>query len=94
MTLAVVWLPAAMNAYRLLRVKDSEGARRIARRIAVLAAEPHPEESSCLGETDFRRLRLDQQSVLYEVTQPGIVRARDFFQVSGRSANANRVPPG
>jgi mRNA-degrading endonuclease RelE of RelBE toxin-antitoxin system len=72
MTLAVVWLPAAMNAYRSLRVMDPEGARHIARRIAALAAEPRPEGSS-LGETDFRRLRLDQYRVLYEVT-PDTVR--------------------
>jgi mRNA-degrading endonuclease RelE of RelBE toxin-antitoxin system len=73
MTLAVVWLPAAMNAYRSLRVTDPEGAQRIARRIAALAAEPRPEGSSCLGETDFRRLRLDRYRVLYEVT-PDTVR--------------------
>jgi mRNA-degrading endonuclease RelE of RelBE toxin-antitoxin system len=73
MTLAVVWLPAAMNAYRSLRVTDPEGARHIARRIAALAAEPRPEGSNSLGETDFRRLRLDQYRVLYEVT-PDTVR--------------------
>jgi mRNA-degrading endonuclease RelE of RelBE toxin-antitoxin system len=72
MTLAVVWLPAAMNAYRSLRVTDPEGARHIARRIAALAAEPRPEGSSSLGETDFRRLRLDQYRVLYEVTPDSV----------------------
>lgn len=72
MTLAVVWLPAAMNAYRSLRVTDPEGARQIARRIAALAAEPWPEGSSSLGETDFRRLRLDQYRVLYEVTPDSV----------------------
>jgi len=73
MTLAVVWLPAAMSAYRSLRVTDPEGARHIARRIAALAAEPRPEGSSSLGETDFMRLRFDQHRVLYEVT-PDTVR--------------------
>src|ERR1035441_7496413 len=68
MPLAVVWLPAAMNAYRSLRVTDPEGASYIARRIAALAAEPRPEGSSCPGETDFSRLRLGQYRVLYEVT--------------------------
>jgi mRNA-degrading endonuclease RelE of RelBE toxin-antitoxin system len=66
-TLAVVWLPAAMNAYRSLRVTDPEGARYIAHGIAALAAEPRPEGSSGLGDTNFRRLRLDQYRVLYEV---------------------------
>jgi hypothetical protein len=69
MTLAVVWLPAAMNAYRSLRVTDPEGARHIARRIAAPAAEPRPEGSNSLGERDC----LDQYRVLYEVT-PDTVR--------------------
>jgi predicted nucleic acid-binding protein len=47
-----------MNAYRPLRVTDPEGARYIAHEIAALAAEPRPEGSSGLGETNFRRLRL------------------------------------
>lgn len=72
MTLAVIWLPAAMNAYRSLRVADPEGARNIARRIAALADEPRPEGSSSLGETDFRRLRLDQYRVLYEETPDSV----------------------
>jgi mRNA-degrading endonuclease RelE of RelBE toxin-antitoxin system len=80
MTLAVVWRPAAMNAYRSLRVTDPEGARRIARRVAALAAESRPEGSSCLGETEFRRLRLDQYRVLYEVT-PDTVRVMHVGRV-------------
>jgi mRNA-degrading endonuclease RelE of RelBE toxin-antitoxin system len=67
-TLAVIWLPAAMNAYRSLRVTDPEGARYIAHGVAALAAEPRPEGSRGLGDTNFRRLRLDQYRVLYEVT--------------------------
>jgi len=79
MTLAV-WLPAAMNAYRSLRVTDPEGARRIARGVVALTAEPCPEGSSRLGETDFRRLRLDQYRVLYEVT-PDTVRVMHVGRV-------------
>jgi mRNA-degrading endonuclease RelE of RelBE toxin-antitoxin system len=72
MTLAVVWLPAAMSAYRSLRVTDPEAAGQIARGIAALGAEPRPEGSSGLGETNFRRLRLDHYRVLYEVTSDSV----------------------
>jgi mRNA interferase RelE/StbE len=61
-----------MNAYRSVRVRDPEGARHIAHVIAALAAEPQPEGSSSLGETDFRRLRLGQYRVLYEVTPDSV----------------------
>jgi mRNA interferase RelE/StbE len=83
MTLAVIWLPTAMNAYRSLRVTDPEGAKHLAHRIAALAAEPCPEGSSRLGETDFRRLRLDQYRVLYEVT-PDTVRVMHVGRVLRR----------
>jgi mRNA interferase RelE/StbE len=83
MTLAVIWLPTAMNAYRSLRVTDPKGAKHLARRIAALAAEPCPEGSSRLGETDFRRLRLDQYRVLYEVT-PDTVRVMHVGRVLRR----------
>jgi mRNA-degrading endonuclease RelE of RelBE toxin-antitoxin system len=72
-----------MNAYRSLRAMDPEGARHIAHRIAALAAEPCPEGSSRLGETDFRRLRLDQYRVLYEVT-PDTVRVMHVGRVLRR----------
>jgi mRNA-degrading endonuclease RelE of RelBE toxin-antitoxin system len=72
-----------MNAYRPLRVTDPEGARYIAHEIAALAAEPRPEGSSGLGETNFRRLRLDQYRVLYEVT-PDTVRMMHVGRVLQR----------
>ena len=39
MTLAAIWLPAAMNAYRSPRVTDPKGARHIARGIAAPAVD-------------------------------------------------------
>ena len=69
MTLTVVWLPEAMTAYRSLRIKDPAGAKRVAQAVAMLADEPRPETSSALGGTAFRRLRLDQYRVLYELTR-------------------------
>jgi hypothetical protein len=71
-TLAVVWLPGAMAAYRGVRANDPEGARQISRAVALLAADPCPTGSTALGSTPFRRLRLDSYRVLYEV-EPDMV---------------------
>jgi hypothetical protein len=39
MTHGVVWLPEAMTAYRVLRMADPDGAKRIAKAIAALAVD-------------------------------------------------------
>jgi mRNA-degrading endonuclease RelE of RelBE toxin-antitoxin system len=70
---AVVWLPGAMTAYRQLRASEPEAAVVIAQAIAGLADEPRPQASNALGKTAFRRLRLEEYRVLYEVT-PDTVR--------------------
>lgn len=62
----VIWLPEAMAAYRRLRADDPEGAKRIAAAVAALAFDPRPGESTALGTTSFRRLRLGIFRVLYE----------------------------
>jgi len=69
---AVVWLPAGMTAYRRLRASDPDGAKRIAGAVAALSADPCPAESSALGTTNFRRLRLDNYRVLYEITDVAV----------------------
>jgi mRNA-degrading endonuclease RelE of RelBE toxin-antitoxin system len=56
-----------MAGYRAVRANDPEGARRISRAVARLARDPCPDDSTALGSTPFRRLRLDQYRVLYEV---------------------------
>jgi hypothetical protein len=48
MTYSVIWLPEAMTAYRALRTADPDGAKRIARAVAALAADSHPVESNAL----------------------------------------------
>jgi mRNA interferase RelE/StbE len=68
MTYTVVWLPEAMTAYRRLRATDPEGAKRMALAVGELASNPDPDGSSALGGTSFRRLRLDNYRVLYEVS--------------------------
>jgi mRNA-degrading endonuclease RelE of RelBE toxin-antitoxin system len=80
MTLAVVWLPEAMTAYRTLRAADPEGASRISYAVAMLGEHPWPEGSNALGDTAFRRLRLDQYRVLYELV-PGTVRVMHVGRV-------------
>jgi mRNA-degrading endonuclease RelE of RelBE toxin-antitoxin system len=66
-THAVVWLPEAMTAYRSVRDADPDGATRITRAVALLASQPFPGESTSLGGSPYRRLRLDRYRVLYEV---------------------------
>jgi mRNA interferase RelE/StbE len=61
-----------MAAYRSVRAEDPQGARRISGAVARLAADPYPGDSTALGGTSFRRLRLDRYRVLYEVA-PGTV---------------------
>jgi mRNA-degrading endonuclease RelE of RelBE toxin-antitoxin system len=56
-----------MAGYRAVRANDPEGARRISRAVARLAGDPCPDDSTALGSTPFRRLRLDRYRVLYEV---------------------------
>lgn len=65
---AVVWLPGAMTAYRQLRTTEPEAAVIIAQAITGLTDEPRPPASNALGKTAFRRLRLEDYRVLYEVT--------------------------
>ena len=69
MTYAVIWRPEAMTAYRRLRAVDGQGVKRIAQTVSALAADPCPAASSALGGTNFRRLRLDDYRVLYEVAE-------------------------
>jgi mRNA interferase RelE/StbE len=66
--LGIVWLPGAMIAFRALREDDQEGATLIANAVAALAAEPRPLHSTALGDTQFRRLRVERYRVLYELT--------------------------
>jgi mRNA-degrading endonuclease RelE of RelBE toxin-antitoxin system len=66
--LGIVWLPGAMTAFRKLREDDQEGATLIANAVAALPAEPRPANSTALGDTEFRRLRVERYRVLYELT--------------------------
>jgi mRNA interferase RelE/StbE len=56
-----------MTAYRSVRESDPDGARLISRAVLLLAGDPWPGESTALGGTPYRRLRLDRYRILYEV---------------------------
>jgi mRNA interferase RelE/StbE len=86
--LGIVWLPGAMSAYRALREDDPEGATLIANAVAALRTEPCPENSTALGETGFRRLRVERYRVLYELTQDTI-RVMHVGSVHDRSLGAS-----
>ena len=83
MSLAVIWLSEAMTAYRRLRAADPDGARQIAKAVAVLGTDPCPTGSSALGGTAFRRLYFDRYRVLYEATDTA-VRVMHVGRVIGR----------
>ena len=83
--LGIVWLPGAMTAYRTLRDDDPEGATLVANAIAALRAEPRPSNSAALGDTEFRRLRVERYRVLYELTA-GTVRVMHVGSVHDRQA--------
>jgi hypothetical protein len=54
MTLAVIWLSAAMNAYRSLRVTDPEGARHIARGIVRWPSNRGQKEAALVSQDRFQ----------------------------------------
>jgi mRNA-degrading endonuclease RelE of RelBE toxin-antitoxin system len=61
-----------MTAFRTLRESEPEGAAFVATAVAALAAEPRPVTSTALGDTAFRRLRIDRYRVLYELTSDAV----------------------
>jgi mRNA interferase RelE/StbE len=67
MTSTVVWLSEAMASFRRLRAVDPDGAKQVATAVAGLADDSLPTGSTSLGGSDFRRLRLGNYRVLYEV---------------------------
>ncbi len=73
MTYSVVWLPGAMTAYRRMRTADPAGAKRMALAIGALASDPRPSNSNALGRTGFRRLRLENYRILYEITEETVL---------------------
>jgi mRNA interferase RelE/StbE len=86
-TYTVVWLPEVMSAFRRLRAADHTGAKQVAAAVAALADQPAPGESTPLGRSGFRRLRLGDCRVLYEVD---VVTAAVFVVNVGSVAEPGR----
>lgn len=84
MTLTVVWVPDALNAYRRLRAEDAQGASTVVIACRKLAADPRPVNSRPLGSGAFWRLRIGDFRVLYQ-----------FDEVAGVLwiSHVGRVPP-
>lgn len=70
MTYTVVWMVEAMASFRRLRAEDPAGAALVAAVVRDLANDHRPPNSRGLGETTFRRLRVESYRVLYEIDEP------------------------
>lgn len=67
MTYTIIWEPAAMEALKRLRQRDGDQLRPLVQAINALAANPEPPESTKLGGTSTRRLRIGRYRALYEI---------------------------
>lgn len=68
MTFTVVWRPEPVAALRALRREDPAAAKTVLAAAAALAADPRPGNSRALGPGQFRRLKLEDLRILYEVS--------------------------
>ncbi|TDO52681.1 mRNA interferase RelE/StbE [Kribbella sp. VKM Ac-2527] len=68
MSYTIVWRPAPVAALRELRRLDPDTAKALAATVGTLATDPRPANSRPLGSGQFRRLRLQNLRVLYEVS--------------------------
>jgi mRNA interferase RelE/StbE len=66
-TYTIIWEPAAMEALKRLRQRDGDQLRPLVQAINALAANPEPPESTKLGGTSTRRLRIGRYRALYEI---------------------------
>jgi mRNA interferase RelE/StbE len=67
MTYSVVWRPEPVAALRELRRHDPATAKALTALAAALANDPRPTGSRALGSGQFRRVKLEDLRVLYEV---------------------------
>lgn len=84
MSFTIVWLPAAMSAYRRLRTVDPIGAKLVSSTVAALATDQYPRDSHRLGGAGMVRLFIGDYRVLYEV---------DGETVTVYVINVGSVPP-
>jgi len=69
MTYTLIWRNEARQALSRLRSADPVSAKLAIAAVGALAAEPYPDTSSQLGGSRFRRLRLGDLRVTYDVDE-------------------------
>jgi mRNA-degrading endonuclease RelE of RelBE toxin-antitoxin system len=69
MTYTLIWRNEARQALSRLRSADPASAKLVIAAVRALATEPYPDNSSQLGDSRFRRLRLGDLRVTYEVDE-------------------------
>jgi mRNA-degrading endonuclease RelE of RelBE toxin-antitoxin system len=69
MTYTLIWRNEARQALSRLRSTDPAGAKLVIAAVRALATEPYPDTSSQLGGSRFRRLRLGELRVTYDVDE-------------------------
>ena len=67
MTYTLIWRNEARQALSRLRSLDPASAKLIIAAVRALATQPYPGNSSQLGDSRFRRLRLGELRVTYDV---------------------------
>ncbi|MBH1938407.1 type II toxin-antitoxin system RelE/ParE family toxin [Streptomyces sp. AV19] len=67
MTYTIIWELRARQGLEKLRAQDTTVASAVTRAVNQLARDPEPPSSSKLGGTGFRRLRIGEYRVTYEI---------------------------
>lgn len=69
MTYILIWRDEARQALSRLRSVDPTSAKLIMAAARALATEPRPDASSQLGDSRFRRLKLDDLRITYDIDE-------------------------
>jgi mRNA-degrading endonuclease RelE of RelBE toxin-antitoxin system len=67
MTYTLIWRNEARQILSRLRSADPTGAKLIIAAVRDLAADPYPDTSSQLGHSAFRRIKLRDLRITYDV---------------------------
>jgi mRNA-degrading endonuclease RelE of RelBE toxin-antitoxin system len=69
MTYSLIWRNEARQALSRLRSADPASAKLVIAAVRALTTEPYPDTSNQLGGSRFRRLRLGDLRVTYDVDE-------------------------
>ncbi|WP_405586244.1 type II toxin-antitoxin system RelE/ParE family toxin [Streptomyces sp. NBC_01190] len=67
MRYTIIWESSATETLKRLRQRDGEAVRPLVQAINNLATNPEPPESSKLGGTNNRRLRVGDYRAMYQI---------------------------